>query len=146
MATACEEVSREMALVPEGVVPAYRFARTVVMRVPLWAYELFSSADHVDPVLEHEEKAAVFLPAEGLGLLKLVRRQDEPRSAYIMVGRVLRALGVPWWPRGTRYFRAEICEFMRRRGLRVFFGREVRPDELPAEEAEGEARQGGACL
>ena len=128
-----------MALVPEGVVSAYRSAGTVVLRVPFWAHEIFSSAEHVDVVLEHEEKAAIFLPSEGLGLLKLVRREGEPRSAYIMIGRVLRALGVPWWPRGTRYFRAEICEFMRRRGLRVFFGQVVRPHELPVEEAKGKA-------
>jgi len=118
-----------MGLIPRGVVSAYKSGRSIVLRIPFWAYHIFAFKEFANFFITGEKKA-LFAPAEGSGLLKLIRKRGEPNSAYLMIGRVLKALGLKPWDSGTRYFRARICEFMGKEGLEVFFGKEVRPSWL----------------
>ena len=115
-----------MGLIPEGVVSAYRSGRTIAMRIPFWAYHIFAFEEYVNFFITGD-KSVLFVPAKSNGFLKLMRRKKEPNSAYIMIGRVLKAIGLCPWASGTRYFKARICNFMGREGLEVFFGEEVRP-------------------
>jgi len=115
-----------MGLIPRGVVSAYKSGRSIVLRIPLWAYHLFAFEEYVNFFIT-SDKTALFVPAGGQGLLRLMRRKREPSSAYVMIGRVLRALGLRPWDSGTRYFKARICEFMGKQGLEVRFGEEVEP-------------------
>jgi len=125
-----------MGLVPKGLVSAYKCGHTIVLRIPFWAYYIFAFEDHVDPILEPDRKALILVPRSGSGLLKLVRRKGEPNSAYVMIGKLLRALGISPWNSGTKYFKACIRSFMGKDVLEVFLGEEVDRDGLYTEEAE----------
>lgn len=119
-----------MGMIPKGVISVYRSGRSVVLRIPFWAYHLFAFEEFANFFITGE-KRALFTPAGETGLLKLMRKRREPNSAYLMIGRVLKALGLRPWASGTRYFKARIREFMGREGLEVFFGEEVKPSWRP---------------